>query len=111
MATAGGSVLASQDVARKERVCVVAVQPQYTAGQPSIRVEIRCPLDMSRGQRISTRISVVYHCRLYCAAHFLVNTLAHMATKAGGSSGCAPGGSRQAGEGGKACNHVLSIWM
>ena len=109
MATAGGSILASQDAARKERVRVVAVQPQYTAEQPSveIRVEIRCPLDMSRGQRISSRISVVYHCRLYCAAHFLLNTLARMATKAGGSSGCAPGGRRQAGEGGKACNRVL----
>ena len=61
VATAGGSVLASQDAAHKERVRVVTVQPQYTAGQPSIeiRVEIRCPLDMSRGQRISTRISVV----------------------------------------------------
>ena len=61
MATAGGSVLASQDAARKERARVVAVQPQYTAEQLSveIRVEIRCPLDMSRGQRISSRISVV----------------------------------------------------
>ena len=68
---AGGS----GNPARKERVRVVAVQPQYTAGQLSvgIRLEIRCPLDMSRGQRISTRISVVYHCRLYCAAHFAVN--------------------------------------
>ena len=74
-ATTGGSVLASQDAACKERVGVVAVQPQYTAEQLSveIRVEIRCPLDMSRGQRISTRISVVYHCRLYCAAYFAVN--------------------------------------
>ena len=61
MAIAGGSVLGSQDAARKERVRVVAVQPQYTAEQLSveIRVEIRCPLDMSRGERISTRISVV----------------------------------------------------
>ena len=74
-ATTGGSVLASQDAARKERARVVAVQPQYTAEQLSveIRVEIRCPLDMSRGQRISSRISVIYHCRLYCAAHFAVN--------------------------------------
>ena len=61
MATAGVSVLASQDAARKERARVVAVQPQYTAEQLSveIRVEICYPLDMSRGQRISTRISVV----------------------------------------------------
>ena len=58
MATAGGSVLASQDLAHKERVHVVAIQPQYTAGQLSvgIRLGIRCPLDMSRGQRISSRI-------------------------------------------------------
>ena len=113
MAIVGGSVLASQDAARKERVCVVAVQPQYTAEQLSveIRLEIRGPLDMSRGQRISSRISVVYHCRLYCAAHFLMNTLARMATEAGGSSDCAPGGSWQVGEGGKACNRILSICM
>ena len=58
MAIAGGSVLASQDLARKERVRVVTVQPQYTVGQLciEIRLEIRCPLDMSRGQHISIRI-------------------------------------------------------
>ena len=61
MAIAGSSFFASQDAAGKERVRVVAVQPQYTAEQVSveIRPEIRCPLDMSRGQRISSRISVV----------------------------------------------------
>ena len=61
MAIAGGCVLASQDAAHKQRVHVVAVQSQYTAEQLSveIRLEIRCPLDMSRGQRISSRISVV----------------------------------------------------
>ena len=65
MATAGASILASQDPARKERVRVVAIQLQYTAGQLSveIRLEIRCPLDMSRGQRISSRISMAM--RLY----------------------------------------------
>ena len=95
VAIAGGSVLASQEPAHKERVRVVAVQPQYTARQLSveIRLEIRCPLDMFRGQRISSRIFVVYHCRLCCDAHFLVNTLVHMATEAGGSSGCALEGS------------------
>ena len=58
MVTVGGSVLASQDLARKERVRVVAIQPQYTAGQLSvgIRLGIRCPLNMSRGQRIPNRI-------------------------------------------------------
>ena len=61
MSTAGGSSSASQDAAGKERARVVTVQPQYTAEQQSveIRLEIRCPLDMSRGQRISSRISVV----------------------------------------------------
>ena len=38
MAAAGGSVLASQDPARKERVRVVAIQPQYTAGQLSVGI-------------------------------------------------------------------------
>ena len=54
---------------------MVDVQLQYTAEQLSveIRLEIRCPLDMSREQRISSRISVVWHCRLYYAAHFVVN--------------------------------------
>ena len=47
---------------------MVAVQPQYTAEQLSveIRVEIRCPLDMSRGQRISTRISTDSCSAVYC---------------------------------------------
>ena len=55
VAIAGVSVLASQEPAHKEHVHMVAVQPQYTAGQliVEIRLEIRCPLDMSRGQRIS----------------------------------------------------------
>ena len=58
MATVGGSVLVSQEPARNECVHVVAVQPQYTVGQlcVEIRLEIRCPLDMSRRQRISSRI-------------------------------------------------------
>ena len=65
MATTGGSVLASQDPAHKERVHVVTIQPQYTAGQlcVEIRLEIRCPLDMSRGHHISSRIPMAI--RLY----------------------------------------------
>ena len=40
MATAGGSALASQGAARKERVRVVAVQPQYTAEQLSVGIRL-----------------------------------------------------------------------
>ena len=59
MATAGGSFFASQDTARKERVRVVAVQPQYTTEQLSVEIRLEIRLDMSRGQRISSCISVV----------------------------------------------------
>ena len=65
VAAARGSVLASQGPTHKKRVRVVAIQLQYTIGQLSVKIqlEIRCPLDMSRGQRISNRIST--EIRLY----------------------------------------------